>query len=100
MCIRDSPTAGSYFVRVTGLDNPDDLEIGDTQFYGLSVDFTADSPVLLGDVNMDGVVDFSDIPAFIAILQSGGFKAEADIDDNGVVDFADIPAFIAILGIQ
>ena len=94
------PTAGSYFVRVTGLDNPDDLEIGDTQFYGLSVDFTADSPVLLGDVNMDGVVDFSDIPAFIAILQSGGFKAEADIDDNGVVDFADIPAFIAILGIQ
>ena len=91
------PTAGSYFVRVTGLDNPDDLEIGDTQFYGLSVDFTADSPVLLGDVNMDGVVDFSDIPAFIAALQSGEFKAEADCNQDGVVNFADIPAFIDIL---
>ena len=54
-------------------------------------------PVLLGDVNLDGVIDFSDIPAFIAILQSGGFQAEADCDLSGTVDFGDIPAFIAIL---
>ena len=53
--------------------------------------------VLKGDPNLDGVVDFLDIPAFIAILQSGTFLAEADCDCNGVVDFLDIPAFIAIL---
>ena len=55
------------------------------------------STVLLGDVNLDGVVDFSDIPAFITTLQSGIFQVEADADENRIVNFADIPAFIAIL---
>ena len=54
-------------------------------------------PVLLGDVNLDGIVDFSDIPSFITVLMGGGFQAEADCDGNGIVDFQDIPAFIAIL---
>ena len=53
--------------------------------------------VLKGDVDMDGDVDFDDIPPFIAVLQSGDFQAEADCDCNKVVEFADIPAFIAIL---
>ena len=55
------------------------------------------SSVILGDVDMNGTVDFLDIPPFIAILQDGGFKAEADTDQNGVVDFQDISSFIAIL---
>ena len=42
-------------------------------------------------------MDFSDIPAFIAVLQAGTFLAEADCNQNGQVDFADIPVFIAIL---
>lgn len=56
-----------------------------------------DSSVILGDVDMNGIVDFADIPAFIAILQNGTFKAEADVDENEVVNFADIPSFIEIL---
>ena len=52
---------------------------------------------LLGDVDLSGVVDFADIPAFIAVLQGGTFQAEADCDESGVVDFSDIPVFIAIL---
>ena len=62
--------------------------------------FISNIPVdvpILGDVNQDGVVDFSDIPAFIAVLQMGQFQAEADCNQDGVVDFADIPAFIDIL---
>ena len=55
---------------------------------------------LKGDADLDGDVDFADIPAFIAILQSGIFQAEADCDCNLVVNFADIPAFIAILSAQ
>ena len=51
----------------------------------------------LGDVDLSGVVDFSDIPSFIAILIGGTNQCEADCDQSGVVDFADIPAFIAIL---
>jgi len=55
------------------------------------------SSVLKGDVDMDGDIDFSDIPPFISVLQSGVFQAEADCDCNGEIEFADIPAFIAIL---
>ena len=52
---------------------------------------------LLGDVNLDGVVDFADIPAFIAVLISGDYQLEADCDQNDLVNFADIPVFIGIL---
>lgn len=57
----------------------------------------AATPALKGDVDLSGMVDFRDIPAFIAILQGGGFQAEADCDCSGAVDFLDIVAFIAIL---
>ena len=53
--------------------------------------------VLLGDVNGDGIVNFLDIPAFIAVLTGGGFLAEADIDGSGEIDFLDIPLFVDIL---
>ena len=53
--------------------------------------------VLLGDVNLDGLVDFLDISPFIAILSAGSFQFEADCDENGVVSFTDISPFIAIL---
>ena len=55
------------------------------------------SPVILGDVSGDGVVDFFDIRAFIAILTAGEYQAEADGNRDGVVDFTDIPVFIDIL---
>lgn len=54
-------------------------------------------PTLKGDVDLSGTVDFGDIPAFIAVLQSNGSQAEADTDCNGTVNFADIPEFINIL---
>ena len=52
---------------------------------------------ILGDVNQDGVVDFSDIDAFIALLSTGGFLDEADVNQDGAVDFSDIGPFIGIL---
>ena len=54
-------------------------------------------PIILGDCNQDGVVNFADIPTFISILIAGTFLAEADINEDGMVTFADIPDFIAIL---
>ncbi len=54
-------------------------------------------PVILGDVDRNGVVEFSDIPPFIALLISGDFQEEADIDENESVGFSDIPPFIVIL---
>jgi len=58
------------------------------------------APVLLGDCNLDRVVNFLDIPHFIASLTSGIHQAEADIDENGTVNFLDIPPFIAILSVN
>ena len=77
---------------------------GFDRIFGSSIDigaFEAETqPILRGDVNGDGVVDFGDIPDFISVLQSGVFLDEADANGDGVVDFADIPAFIEILQMQ
>ena len=56
--------------------------------------------VILGDVNLDGVVDFFDISPFISLLASQTFQAEADIDLNDAVDFFDIQPFIGLLSGQ
>ena len=53
--------------------------------------------LILGDTNLNGVVDFSDIPSFIDVLISGTFLEEADTNLDGEVTFADIPPFIDIL---
>ena len=59
---------------------------------------TSDSdPVLLGDVSLDGTVDFLDISPFITVLSTGEFQVEADLDESGVVDFLDISPFINVL---
>ena len=52
---------------------------------------------LLGDVDLNGSVDFLDIAPFVTILTTGGFRLEADIDGNGFVDFLDIAPFVAIV---
>ena len=55
---------------------------------------------LLGDVNLDGTVNFLDISPFIAILSTGEFQTEADIEQNKEVNFLDISPFIAVLSGQ
>ena len=52
---------------------------------------------LLGDVNLDGFVDFSDIPPFVTALLSGMFLCEADVNGDGFLDFSDIPPFVDVL---
>lgn len=64
---------------------------------GLIMGNTIIDDALLGDVDLDGDVDFSDIPAFIAVLISGDYQIEADVNQSGTIDFADIPVFIDIL---
>ena len=63
----------------------------------LNVTAVLGEEVLLGDVNLDGEVDFLDISPFILILSTGDFQPEADIDESGSVDFLDISPFIIIL---
>ena len=56
-----------------------------------------ESNVFLGDCDLNGEVNFSDIPAFVAVLAAEDFLAQADCNEDGVVNFGDIPAFVAIL---
>lgn len=55
---------------------------------------------LLGDVNLDGVVDFLDIAPFINVLSQAIVQDEADTTQDGVVNFLDIFPFITILSTQ
>ena len=111
--INSTPTGVQYFQgNVAG--DPAGYPAGNSwRRFGLSggIDFTEDRldfrlmgtampDLLVGDVNLDGVVTFLDISPFIATLSSGGFQAEADIDQNGVVNFLDIAPFIDILANQ
>ena len=61
---------------------------------------TAPSPVLLGDCNLDGAINFLDITPFIAALATSNFLPEADTNQSGAVDFLDISPFINILSAQ
>ncbi len=59
-----------------------------------------DANLLLGDASCDGVVDFQDIPAFIAVMVSGTYSMKCDINRDGLVDSSDIGPFIQILMAQ
>ena len=53
--------------------------------------------VLKGDVDLDGDVDFQDIPWFVAALLGATGQAEADCDCDGDIDFNDVPVLVDIL---
>lgn len=53
--------------------------------------------VLLGDVNLDGVVDLLDVGPFVDLLSSGLYQAEADMNEDGIVDLLDIGLFVNAL---
>ena len=67
-----------------------------------SVTLTAIHPTtgLLGDVNLDGFVDFFDIQPLIGLLINQTFQFEGDVNGDGSVDFLDIQPFINILSDQ
>ena len=76
------------------------FDLSDSSFFVSSdatLTVTLVPPVLLGDCNQNGEVNFLDIAAFIAILQAGDFLEQADINLDGEVNFLDIAGFITIL---
>ena len=98
----DSSPEDSTFVlfeptgQVLGTSNVEVDSVFQPMVFSVSIssDF---EPVLLGDVDRSGFVDFSDVSSFIALMSSGEFQAEADIDQNGEVNFSDVSPFIGIL---
>lgn len=101
-----SANQGSNFDPVASADIAEIRLTSVGPLYGMYFDNfevrgVVDGPtVLLGDVDLNGVVNFLDISPFIALLSSGMFQAEADTNSSGGVDFLDISPFIAILSGQ
>jgi len=51
------------------------------------------APLLLGDVNLDGVINLLDVKPFRTILRSGNYLAEADMNQDGTVNLLDVKPF-------
>lgn len=62
----------------------------------LVIDFSSGG-VLLGDVNLDGVVSLLDVAPFVNLITTGTFQAEGDINQDGVVSLLDVAPFVALL---
>ena len=52
---------------------------------------------LLGDVNLDGIVNLLDVSAFVDRVSSGTYQFEADCNQDGLVNLLDVSFFIDIL---
>ena len=55
---------------------------------------------LVGDVNLDGTLNMSDVLPFREVLIDAAYQFEADIDFSGTIDFRDIAGFAQILADQ
>ena len=53
--------------------------------------------VLIGDVNMDGVINLLDVAPFVDLISNGGFQVEADINGDGEVNLLDVGPFVDLL---
>ena len=65
---------------------------------GIGANQTLVRAVLLGDVNMDGVVDFADISSILGYHYNDGKPAhytDGDISNHGIVNFDDISLVLA-----
>ena len=91
----DIITANSISGTFDNVIAPEDMDIQVN--YSNSVVSLEVGGFLLGDVNLDGVVNFLDISSFVAILSSGDYRSQADTNQDGVVNFLDISLFIGLL---
>ena len=106
----DTPSSDSFSFITGGTPNGMFLAAGETLLIEATVGSVslqsitvqiegATMPIdfLIGDVNMDAVINFFDIQPFIDVLANQEFQNEADTNQDGLVDFFDIQPFIDIL---
>ena len=85
---------GSIVGEFNGLDLVISYQGGD----GNDIVLTSQTQVLLGDVNLDGMINLLDVDFFIDRLSTGTYQAEADCNQDGAINLLDIDPFIEILG--
>ena len=81
------------------LDGTDICEVFRSPSSGLNAIAAVPTVLLLGDCNLDGVVNFLDISPFIETLSVGNFQVQADVNEDGMVNFLDISSFVGLLSL-
>ncbi len=56
-----------------------------------------ENTVLLGDLNLDGVVNLLDVAPFVSLIIANDFQMEGDINGDGLVNLLDVEPFIDLL---
>ena len=92
--------------QFAGLDEGDVVaKIGDVDLR-ITYDFigtgsvglrAVDSQILIGDVNLDGMVNLLDVAPFVELVANSVFQTEADANHDGFVNLLDVAPFINIL---
>jgi hypothetical protein len=80
------PTAGRYFVQVTGSSDA-------VQLYQLDLSLIAARLHLPGDYNVDGYVDTADYVVWRKSLEESGLGLAADVNNDSIVDSTDYVAW-------
>ena len=84
-----------WVVEDFNADGFDDLVAAD--FNSRRIQIILANGIRRGDVNLDGSVDLLDVDAFVNLLNSGEFQAEADVNCDEVLDVFDIDPFVQLL---
>ena len=74
------------FMNIPALNTTAPQTLAEVEFVVVN-SVAVSEPILLGDVDTNGVVDFNDIPMFVVVLLGNVFQCEADCDESGMVDF-------------
>ena len=100
---RTSATALPFIADLDGNDQ-EDIVLSYCYFASVTAQFevvellVSQSPEFaLGDVNLDSLIDLSDVIPFVDLLVTGRFQREADINCDGAVDLIDVDPFVELL---
>ena len=52
---------------------------------------------IVGDTNLDGVVNLLDVSSFVDAVTNSAFACEADTNEDGSVDLLDVASFVSLL---
>jgi hypothetical protein len=90
---------GAFEPSVFGVNEEGDLVFEFTDGMGRlttgNVKYVTGPDVVLGDVNLDTMVNGLDVDPFVDVLLNGPFQAEADMNLDGVVNGLDVDPFVA-----
>ena len=64
---------------------------------GYEFEMAIGMPLLLGDINCDGIVSLLDVAPFVDLVTNGGFSSKADFNADGMVTLLDVAGFVTAL---